>query len=66
MKPKQAFKIVNEYFQEGIKELNWDANMFDRGLSREPRNKRASEKRKKAHEAINTLYQLVNEKEKIS
>jgi len=62
MNPKQAMKIVNGYFWEAMKDLNFDANLYDRGIIRNDRTKNASEHRKKAHEAINTLHQFVEGK----
>ena len=62
MNPKQAMKIVNGYFWEAMKDLNFDANLYDRGIIRNDRTKKASEQRNKAHEAIHTLYLFVEEK----
>ena len=62
MTSKQAFRIVNRYFWDAMKELNFDANMYDQGIIKNDRTKRASEKRKKAHEAINILHSLVEGK----
>jgi hypothetical protein len=62
MTPKQAFRIVNRYFWDGIKELNFDANLYDRGIIKDDRTKKASGLRKKAHEAIHTLHLLIEEK----
>ncbi len=64
MKPRQAFKIVNKYFWDAVRELNWDANLYDRGIIKNPRTKKASEKRKKAHKALVILHQIVEEKVK--
>jgi hypothetical protein len=64
MKPRQAFKIVSQYFWKAMQDLNWDANLYDRGEIKNPRTKKASKQRNKAHEAIGILYQLAEEKEK--
>jgi hypothetical protein len=66
MKPKQAFRIVNGYFWKGLQDLNWDAHLYDRGIVKNSRTKKASEQWKRAHEALTELHRLVEEEGKTS